>query len=139
MTAGVDIGGARMTINAIRPLSESEAFSQFVRQPQLRSNVSEAARLWGVRERVASRWITKWPDTHGETPAIRRVSKADALDQFRQHPALAANVTAAARAWGVSRTSAREWLREFAAAPAAVPLAPGAVPAAPSAPPLAPL
>jgi transposase-like protein len=49
--------------------------------------------------------------------ALRRLSKAEALDQFRQRPA--ASVSAAARQWGCSRSTSRQWLSEFTAPPVA--------------------
>jgi hypothetical protein len=47
--------------------------------------------------------------------AIRRLSKSQALDQFRQNPELASNISAAARVWGVARATARGWLADAAA------------------------
>jgi transposase-like protein len=49
--------------------------------------------------------------------ALRRLSKAEALEQFRQRPA--ASVSAAARQWGCSRSTARQWIAEFTAPPVA--------------------
>jgi transposase-like protein len=49
----------------------------------------------------------------------RRLSKAEALDQFRQNPELASTVSGAARRWGCSRSTARQWIAEFTAPPVA--------------------
>ena len=49
--------------------------------------------------------------------ALRRLSKCEALDQFRKRPA--ASVSAAARQWGCSRSTARQWIAEFTAPPVA--------------------
>ena len=47
--------------------------------------------------------------------ALRRLSKAEALTQLVERPDLAANISAAARLWGVSRATVRAWLAEYAA------------------------
>ena len=47
--------------------------------------------------------------------ALRRLSKAEALTQLVERPDLAANTSAAARLWGVSRATVRAWLAEYAA------------------------
>jgi hypothetical protein len=44
--------------------------------------------------------------------AIRKTSKAEALAQLAERPDLAANVSAAARLWGVSRSTARAWIAD---------------------------
>ena len=49
--------------------------------------------------------------------ALRRLSKAEALDQFRNRPT--ASVSAAARQWRCSRSTARQWIAEFTAPPVA--------------------
>jgi hypothetical protein len=68
--------------------------------------------------------------------AIRRLSKAEAFDQFRKSPALVSTVSAAARLWGTSRSTARMWLAEFAASPSGDPApATTATMAAPALPP----
>ena len=51
--------------------------------------------------------------------ALRRLSKAEALEQFRQNPELASTISGAARRWGCSRSTARQWLSEFIAPPLA--------------------
>jgi hypothetical protein len=53
--------------------------------------------------------------------ALRKTSKAEALAQLAERPDLAANVSAAARLWGVSRSTARAWLAEYAAMAASSP------------------
>src|SRR5258708_26185449 len=63
-----------------------------------------------------------------------KTSKAAALAQLAERPDLAANISAAARVWGVSRSTARAWLVENAAM--AVP--PSPPPAAMAEPPAAP-
>ena len=60
--------------------------------------------------------------------ALRRLSKAEALDQFRQRPA--ASASAAARQWGCSRSTARQWIAEFTAPPVATAPAAMAMPMA---------
>ena len=52
---------------------------------------------------------------HAAVRALRRLSKAEALEQFRQCPA--ASVSAAAWQWGCSRSTARQWIAEFTAPP----------------------
>jgi hypothetical protein len=47
--------------------------------------------------------------------ALRRLSKAEALNQFLQRPAT--NISEAARQWGCSRSTARQWIAEFTAPP----------------------
>jgi hypothetical protein len=47
--------------------------------------------------------------------ALRRLTKAEALTQLVERPDLAANISAAARLWGVSRATVRAWLAEYAA------------------------
>jgi hypothetical protein len=47
--------------------------------------------------------------------ALRRLTKAEALAQLVERPDLAANISAAARLWGVSRATVRAWLAEYAA------------------------
>ena len=47
--------------------------------------------------------------------ALRRLTKAEALVQLVERPHLAANISAAARLWGVSRSTARTWIAEYAA------------------------
>jgi hypothetical protein len=73
--------------------------------------------------------------------ALRRLSKAEALEQFRQNPELASTISGAARRWGCSRSTARQWLSEFKAPPVATAPAAmamrmaatgGAIPAPPS-------
>jgi transposase-like protein len=61
--------------------------------------------------------------------ALRRLSKVEALDQFRQCPA--ASVSAAARQWGCSRSTARQWIAEFTAPPVATVSPPPAAMATP--------
>src|SRR5215468_2590572 len=61
--------------------------------------------------------------------ALRRLTKAEALSQLVERPDLAANISAAARLWGVSRATVRAWLAEYAAM--AVPPATMAVPRKP--------
>jgi transposase-like protein len=51
--------------------------------------------------------------------AIRRLTKAEALEQFQQNPDLASTISGAARRWGCSRTTARQWIAEFTAPPVA--------------------
>jgi hypothetical protein len=43
------------------------------------------------------------------------LSKAEALTQLVERADLAANISAAARLWGVSRATVRAWLAEYAA------------------------
>jgi uncharacterized coiled-coil protein SlyX len=74
--------------------------------------------------------------------AIRRVGRAQALEQLRLDPVLAqSSLSSLAKRWGVSRSTARDWLKrqesevlaELLApvpAPAAEPLAPASAPAA---------
>jgi transposase-like protein len=64
--------------------------------------------------------------------ALRRLSKAEALDQFRLRPA--ASVSAAARQWGCSRSTARLWIAEFTAPPVATASPPPAAMATPPSP-----
>jgi hypothetical protein len=52
---------------------------------------------------------------HAAVRALRRLSKAEALTQLVERPDLAANISAAARLWGVSRATVRAWLAEYAA------------------------
>jgi hypothetical protein len=47
--------------------------------------------------------------------ALPRLNKAEALVQLVERPDLAANISAAARLWGVSRAPVRAWLAECAA------------------------
>src|SRR6266446_5792766 len=47
--------------------------------------------------------------------ALHKTSKAAALAQLAERRDLAANVSAAARLWGVSRSTARTWMAEYAA------------------------
>jgi hypothetical protein len=68
--------------------------------------------------------------------ALRRLTKAEAFVQFQQRPAT--NISAAARQWGCSRSTAR--IAEFTAppvatAPAAMATPPAAIDAAMAAPP----
>ena len=49
--------------------------------------------------------------------ALRRLTKAEAFVQFQQRPAT--NISAAARQWGCSRSTARQWTAEFTAPPVA--------------------
>jgi len=51
--------------------------------------------------------------------AIRRLTKAEAFVQFQQNPELASTISGAARRWGRSRSTARQWLSEFTAPPVA--------------------
>jgi hypothetical protein len=67
--------------------------------------------------------------------AIRRLSKAEALTQFRERPELAANISAAARQWGCSRSTARAWLAEFVLPPLATMQSPPIAMATPEPPP----
>ena len=67
--------------------------------------------------------------------AIRRLSKAEAHTQFRGCPELAANISAAARQWGCSRSTARAWLAEFASPPLATMPSPPIAMATPEPPP----
>jgi hypothetical protein len=69
--------------------------------------------------------------------AIRRLSKSEALVQLVERPDLAANISAAARLWGVSRATVRAWLAEYAAmaVPAEPPPAAMAAPVETMAPP----
>jgi len=43
----------------------------------------------------------------------RRLTKAEALAQFRARPELAANASAASRAWSVPRSTVREWFTDW--------------------------
>jgi hypothetical protein len=61
------------------------------------------------------------------------LSKAEALAQLVERPDLAANISAAARLWGVSRATVRAWLAEYAAM-ATPPAATDAAMAAPPSP-----
>jgi hypothetical protein len=47
--------------------------------------------------------------------ALRKTGKAEALAQLAERPDLATNVSAAARQWGVSRSTVRVWVAEYAA------------------------
>ena len=47
--------------------------------------------------------------------ALRKTGKADALAQLAARPDLAANISAAARLWGVSRSTVRTWIADYAA------------------------
>jgi transposase-like protein len=60
--------------------------------------------------------------------ALRRLSKSEALNQFRKLPA--ASVSSAARQWGCSRSTARQWIAEFTAPPVATAPAAMAMPMA---------
>ncbi len=51
--------------------------------------------------------------------ALRRLTKAEAFVQFQQNPELASTISGAARRWGCSRSTARQWLSEFTAPPVA--------------------
>jgi hypothetical protein len=51
--------------------------------------------------------------------ALRRLTKAEAFVQFQQNPELASTISGAARRWGCSRSTARQWLSEFIASPLA--------------------
>jgi len=51
--------------------------------------------------------------------ALRRLTKAEAFVQFQQNPELASTISGAARRWGCSRSTARQWLSEFIAPPLA--------------------
>jgi hypothetical protein len=51
--------------------------------------------------------------------ALRRPTKAEAFVQFQQNPELASTISGAARRWGCSRSTARQWLSEFIAPPLA--------------------
>jgi hypothetical protein len=62
--------------------------------------------------------------------ALRRLSKAEALEQFRQNPELASTISGAARRWGCSRSTARRWRSEFTAPPVATAPAAMAMPMA---------
>ena len=46
---------------------------------------------------------------------IRKFTKAEAFVQVKERPELVGNVSAAARAWGCSRDTARRWIAEFTA------------------------
>jgi hypothetical protein len=72
--------------------------------------------------------------------ALRRLTKAEAFVQFQQNPELASTISGAARRWGCSRSTARQWLSEFTAppvatAPAAMATPPAGTDAAMAAPP----
>ena len=62
--------------------------------------------------------------------ALRRLTKAEAFVQFQQNPELASTISGAARRWGCSRSTARQWLSEFTAPPVAT--APAAMATLPS-------
>ena len=72
--------------------------------------------------------------------AIRRVGRAQAIEQLRLDPVLAqSSLSSLAKRWGVSRSTARDWLKRqesevlaelLAPAPAAEPLPPASAPAA---------
>ena len=62
--------------------------------------------------------------------ALRRLTKAEAFVQFQQNPELASTISGAARRWGCSRSTARQWLSEFTAPPVATALAAMAMPMA---------
>jgi hypothetical protein len=47
--------------------------------------------------------------------ALRKTGKADALAQLAARPDLAANISAAARLWGVSRSTVRTWIAAYSA------------------------
>jgi hypothetical protein len=47
--------------------------------------------------------------------ALRKTGKAEALAQLVEQPDLVANISAAARLWGVSRSTARAWMEDHAA------------------------
>jgi transposase-like protein len=49
--------------------------------------------------------------------ALRRLTKAEAFVQFQQRPAT--NISAAARQWGCSRSTVRQWIAEFTVPPVA--------------------
>jgi hypothetical protein len=51
--------------------------------------------------------------------ALRRLTKAEAFVQFQQNPELASTISGAARRWGCSRSTARQWIVEFTAPPVA--------------------
>jgi hypothetical protein len=67
--------------------------------------------------------------------AIRRLSRAEAHTQFRECPELAPNISAAARQWGCSRSTARAWLAEFSLPPLATTPSPPIAMATPEPPP----
>jgi hypothetical protein len=62
--------------------------------------------------------------------ALRRLTKAEAFVQFQQNPELASTISGAARRWGCSRSTARQWLSEFTAPPVATAPAAMAMPMA---------
>jgi hypothetical protein len=70
--------------------------------------------------------------------ATRRLSRAEAFAQLPLHPEIASNVSAAARLWGCSLSTARAWLAEFASPPLATPQSPPIAMATPEAPPAPP-
>src|SRR5258708_11712755 len=64
--------------------------------------------------------------------ALRRLTKAEAFVQFQQNPEMASTISGAARRWGCSRSTARQWLSEFTAPPVATAPAAMAAPRSPA-------